>query len=233
MKKTMLFSSALVALAMLASCQKEEIIETPATATGVTEFTATIESTKTTIDASDGKVTWTVGDEITVTDAASKSAVYVAASSEATTTFTLKDGETPVGDGPYKATYGDITKQKYNADAAGANCPLTAATTDASSKNLQFSSPYAVLKITAKSANTEVIKTVVVTYGNSNSILDCGEGVTLTADGVVFYVAVQPSTEAELSVSCYTAEKEEKEQETASKIVPDTRYRQNNLCDFL
>ena len=205
MKKTILFSSALVALVMLASCQKEEFIETPATATGVTEFTATIESTKTTI-ATDGKVTWTAEDEITVTDAASKSAVYVAASSGSSTTFTLKDGETPVGDGPYKATYGDVTKQKYN--ATGANCPLTAATSDASSKNLKFSSPYAVLKITAKSSNAEVIKTVVVTYGGKSFSLDCGEGVTLTSAGVDFYVAIEQASKATtLSIAFYTADK--------------------------
>lgn len=207
MKKTILFSSALVALAMLASCQKEEFIETPATATGVTEFTATIESTKTTI-ATDGKVTWTAGDEITVTDAASKSAVYVATSSGESTTFTLKQDQTAVGAGPYKATYGDITKQKYNADAAGANCPLEATTADAGSTTLHFSSPYAVLKITAKSANTEVIKTVVVTYGGKGFSLDCGEGVTLTSAGVDFYVAIEQASKATtLSIAFYTADK--------------------------
>ena len=214
MKKTMLFSSALVALAMLASCQKEEFIETPATATGVTEFTATIESTKTTI-ATDGKVTWTAGDEITVTDAAepANTAIYVAQASGASTTFSLKSGEA-VTTAPYTATYGDYLNQVYS--PTGANCPLEATTADAGSTTLHFSSPYAVLKITAKSSGEETIKTVVVKYGNSSSVLDCeGQNVTLTSDGVAFYVAVQPSTEAAaLSVTFYN---------TANKMAKKTR----------
>ena len=214
MKKTFLFSSALVALAMLASCQKEEFVETPATATGVTEFTATIESTKTSIDATDGKVTWTAGDEITVTDAASKSAVYVATSFGESTTFTLKQGQTAVGSGPYKATYGDITKQKYSAN--GANCPLTA---QSSTTNFTFSSPYAVVKLTAKSSGGETIKTVVVTYGGKGFSLDCGEGVTLTSAGVDFYVAIESASKnALLSVTFYN---------TAEKMA--TRSRKNNI----
>ena len=203
MKKSILISAALLALAMLASCQKEQLIETPTATKGVTEFTASIEQpTKTAIDAT-GKVTWVAGDEITVTDAAKSSAVYVAESSGASTKFTLKTGETAVGDGPYTATYGDITEQVY--DTAGANCPLTASTGDATTTDFTFSSPYAVVEITAKSSNAEVIKSVSVTYGTNTSTLDCGDGVTLTSEGIDFYVAVQPATDAALSVTFYTA----------------------------
>ena len=178
-----------------------QLIETATATKGVTEFTASIaQPTKTAIDAT-GKVTWVVGDEITVTDAAKSSAVYVAESSGVSTKFTLKTGETAVGDGPYTATYGDITKQVY--DAAGANCPLTAPRTRIA--NFTFSSPYAVVEITAKSSNAEVIKSVSVTYGTNTSTLDCGDGVTLTSEGIDFYVAVQPATDAALSVTFYTA----------------------------
>ena len=202
MKKSILISAALLALAMLASCQKELLIETPTATKGVTEFTASIEQpTRTAIDAT-GKVTWVAGDEITVTDAAKSSAVYVAESSGASTKFTLKTGETAVGDGPYTATYGDITKQVY--DAAGANCPLTASTGDATTTDFTFSSPYAVVEITAKSSNAEVIKSVSVSYGTNTSTLDCGDGVTLTTTGNDFYVAVVPATDAALSVTFYT-----------------------------
>lgn len=92
MKKTFFITLAFVAIAMIASCQKTQI-EEPST-TGVTQFTATIQQTKTAI-ASDGKITWTAGDEITVTDAAepANSAVYVAQSSGASTTFSLKSGK--------------------------------------------------------------------------------------------------------------------------------------------
>ena len=204
MKKSILITAALAALAMLVSCQKEQLIETPAATTGVTEFTASIEQpTKTAIDAA-GKVTWVAGDSIVVTDAAKKSAVYIAESGGASTKFTIKNGETPVGDGPYTATYGDINKQVY--DAAGANCPLAAPQT--STTNFTFSSPYAVVEITAKSSNAEAIDTVVVNYGGRNYILDCGDGVALTTTGNDFYIAVQPSAEAAaLSVTLYTADK--------------------------
>lgn len=191
-------ASALVALTILASCQKEQLIETPTTetpitATGITEFTATIEQPTKSAIAADGKVTWVAGDEITVTDLMKNSAVYVAASSEATTTFTLKEGQTAVVLGPYTATYGDISKQVYG--AAGANCPLSAPST--SGTTFHFSSPYAVVKITAKSSNSEIIKSVNVTYGANSYDLDCGGGgVTLTDAGEDFYVAVRPASEA-------------------------------------
>lgn len=204
MKKTILFSSALVALAMLASCQKEKFIEAQAPATGVTEFTATIEPpTKTTIDASDGKFTWTAGDEITVTDAASKSAVYVASSSGASTKFNLKQGETAVGDGPYTASYGDYTNQLYS--PTGANCPLSATTTDASTKNLHFSSLYAVLKITASSADEKTITKVQITNSDiSYNSLDCSqEIVKLSTEPKVFYIAVGATSFESLVISFF------------------------------
>ena len=199
MKKTILFSSALVVSAMLASCQKEKFIEVQAPATGVTEFTATIEPpTKTAIDASDGKFTWTAGDEITVTDAASKSAVYVASSSGASTKFNLKQGETAVGDGPYTASYGDYENQSYS--PTGANCPLFA---ESETTNFHFSSPYAVLKITASSADEKTITKVQIMNGDiSYNSLDCSkESVILSTEPKVFYIAVVTTVFESLVIS--------------------------------
>ena len=198
MKKTMLFSSALVALAMLASCQKEAFIEIQATATGVTEFTATIDPpTKTAIDV-DGKITWVEGDEITITDAASKKAVYVASSSGASTKFNLKQGETAVGDGPYTASYGDYENQSYS--PTGANCPLFA---ESETTNFHFSSPYAVLKITASSADEKTITKVQIMNGDiSYNSLDCSkESVILSTEPKVFYIAVVTTVFESLVIS--------------------------------
>lgn len=202
MKQSIFVSAAIIALAMLVSCQKEQFTEN--VTSGVTEFTATIEQpTKTAIDAADGKITWKAGDEITVTDDDSKSAVYVAGSDGASTTFTLKDGQTAVGAEPYIATYGNIDNQVY--DAAGANCPLTAAKTRTTT--FKFSSPYAVVKITAKSDGKEVIKSVDVNYGENVYALNCGDGVTLKSDGIDFFVSVEPATEAAaLSVTFHTTD---------------------------
>lgn len=202
MKKTMLFTAALAAFAMLASCQKEQITETPADTTGVTEFTAEIEAVKTAI-AADGKVSWNVGDEIVITDAAKNSAIYVAASTGASTTFNLKSGQTAVGDGPYTATYGNINKQIY--DAAGANCPLVAPETN--SKELHFSSPYAVVKITAQSLSGEVIKKIIVATSEWGYTLDCGSGVALTSGGTSFYVSLDAANYSKFSVTLFTEDK--------------------------
>ena len=203
MKRTILFSSALAALAMLASCQKE-FIETPATATGVTQFTATIEPpTKTAIDVY-GKITWVEGDEITVTDAASQKAVYVASSSGASTKFNLKQGETAVGDGPYTASYGAYENQIYS--PTGANCPLKAATSDVGSTTLHFSSPYAVLRITATSAVEKTIKEVRIFDGaTSINALDCSkDSVKLSTEPKVFYIAIGAATYESLKITFTT-----------------------------
>ena len=214
MKKIFLITTALVALAMLASCQKEHPIETLTTATGVTEFTATIEPpTKTAIDV-EGKITWVEGDEITVTDAASKKAVYVASSSGASTKFNLKQGETAVGDGPYTASYGDYENQVYS--PTGANCPLSAPQT--STTNFHFSSPYAVLKITATSEVEKMIDKVTVKNGNTSlNTLDCGDGVTLGSAGTVFYVAVATGTFDNLKITFDTVLDDNFKLKTATK----------------
>lgn len=128
MKKTMIFA-AFAALFSLASCQKNEPADIGPEINIGTEnnaspvFTATINpGTKTTVDVTDGKVSWEASDEITVTDAAKSSAVYTIESIDATSgkaTFVLKDGQTALGNGPYSATYGaePATTQTYSATA--------------------------------------------------------------------------------------------------------------------
>lgn len=205
MKRTITFSSVLVALAMLASCQKEQIIEAPASATGVTEFTAAIEPITKTAIASDGKVAWTAGDEITVTDASSQSAVYVAASSGASTKFNLKDGQTAVGSGPYTAAYGNMTEQEYS--ETGANCPLAA---NSETTCLTFSCPYAVLKITATSEVEKTIGRVVVKNSDTHlSTLTCGDGVVLSSTARVFYIAMAIGPLSNLNITFETVSSSE------------------------
>lgn len=127
MRKTMILA-AFAALFSLASCQKNE----PA---GIGQefnigadnsspvFTAIINpGTKTTIDVTDGKVSWEASDEITVTDAASNSAVYMIESIDSATgkaTFVTKDGQPALGNGPYSAVYGTppAKEQIYSATA--------------------------------------------------------------------------------------------------------------------
>ncbi len=199
MKKISLITTAVFVLAMLGSCQKEQITDT--LTTGITQFSATITQTKTDISP-EGKVTWRMGDEITVTDASDETAVYVAESAGVSTVFNIKEGETPLGEGPYSAAYGDLEKQMY--DAKGANCPLRAPQT--STTNFTFSSPYAVLRITANSETEKSISKVTIKNGSvSLASLDCGSGVKLSSDSVsVFYLAIEPDTIAEMSITFET-----------------------------
>ena len=92
MRKLLLFAVSVVLLA-LASCNKEEVIETNEKESPV--FTASIAgATKTTVSLTDGKVAWEATDEITITDASSASAVYKIKSIDAETgkaTFVIKD----------------------------------------------------------------------------------------------------------------------------------------------
>ena len=206
MKKIFLITTALVALTMLVSCKKGHSIETLTTATGVTEFTATIEPpTRTAIDV-DGKITWVEGDEITVTDAASKKAVYVASSSGASTKFNLKQGETAVGDGPYTASYGNYENQVYS--PTGANCPLSA---ESETTRFTFSCPWAVLKITATSEIEKTIKEVKITSGGSfYKSLDCSkESVILSTGPKVFYIAVGATSFESIGITFTTVDNEE------------------------
>ena len=212
MKKIIFYTAALISLTMLASCQKTQINEP--SMTGVTQFTATIQQTKTAI-ASDGKVTWVAGDEITVTDAAepANTAIYVAQASGASTTFSLKSGETAVTTAPYTATYGDYQNQVYS--STGANCPLGA---NSETTNFTFSSPWAVLKITATSEVEKTIDKVTVYNGDTSLItLDCGDGVKINSTGAAFYVAVESGTYSALSITFNTVIDDNLKYETATK----------------
>lgn len=188
MKKITQIIISFIALAIFVSCQKEQA---PSEQTaGVTQFTATIAQTKTSIDGV--KVSWCAGDIITVTDASEATAVYVAESAGASTKFNIKEGETPLGEGPYTAAYGDIAEQAYS--ATGANCPLTAPETNTT--NFTFSCPFAILKISATSEKELNINEVTVENdGSILSTLTCSSSVGLLFSQTTdFYIAVEPGT---------------------------------------
>ena len=122
MRKQMFFA-AFAALGLLVSCQMKDIVESGTNKPASPVFTASIAgATKTTVNVTDGKVAWEDDDEINVTDASSKRAVYVIESIDATTgkaKFVIQDGEEALGDGPYTATYGNkpATEQTYSETA--------------------------------------------------------------------------------------------------------------------
>lgn len=112
-----LILAAMAAVIAFASCQHESVVQTGQLVKPVggensesPVFTASIAgSTKTTVNVTDGKLAWELDDEITVTDASHVSAVYVIESIDEVTgkaTFVIKQGESPLGEGPYTAVYG-------------------------------------------------------------------------------------------------------------------------------
>lgn len=106
--------AAVAATFFLASCRTEKLSKPEESNNDAVwespVFTASIDSqTKTAVNVSDGKVSWELADEVTITDAAGTSAVYGIESINPETgsaKFVIKAGEPALGDGPYTAVYG-------------------------------------------------------------------------------------------------------------------------------
>ena len=184
MKKTIVFI-ALAALTALVSCKKAE------TDTAIRKqdpvFTASILPTKTSIDTSNGKVSWEGDEEITITDAANVSVVYkVASVSEGKATFTKKDSETgSLGAGPYTAVFGpsSLDAQVYSTTAG--NLPMTASS---ATTTLTFSVTCGLMEVTLTKAG-ESISSVAVSDGTHTYVLNCDTAQDIES-GKSFYVAL-------------------------------------------
>ena len=198
MKKNIILAAAVAALAMFASCQKEDI--EPANNGSDLVFTATIDNpaTRTTVNtnASDtenrGKVNWENDDEITISDG-TNTAVYSISAIDGTTgkaTFAYKSGQTLATSGvTYTATYGSepLTSQTYSATAG--DLPMTATSTTTS---LKFSVTCGLLKLTLTKAD-ESVKTIAVSDAATTYTLTCTEAVSI-ASGADFFIALPAGT---------------------------------------
>ena len=188
MKRTVSLSVLLVAV-VFASCQKESV--SPEGVSPV--FTASIARTRTTlaIAGTEGKIAWEAGDEITITDAASISAVYVAQATGENSTFTIKSGEPAIGSGPYTAVFnGDApaTAQVYST----ANLPAITMAAASATTSLVFDVNCAVIHLKVSGAGA--VKTVMA-KGDATElyVLDCGSGVDISSP-VDFFIAVPAGT---------------------------------------
>ena len=187
MKKTIILAAAVAALAMLVSCQKEN----PAQVSEDLVFTASIDAgTKTTIDASTGKVAWENNDEITVTDG-TRTAVYsISAINGGKATFAYKSGQALASRGvTYTATYGpsDITSQTYSTKACDLPMIASSGTT-----SLKFFVTCGLLKLTLTKTG-ESIKTIAVSDGTDTYTLTCATAVDI-ASGTDFFIALPART---------------------------------------
>ena len=197
MKKIMIFAAFAAALS-LASCQKEGLNEVvkndPSAVSESPVFTGTINpGTKTTVDATEGKVSWETTDEITVTDKDQKTAVYSIESIDGTTgraTFVYKSGDT-LGEGPYTATYGTepATDQTYSATPG--KIYMTAPETSTNSFN--FTVQCALMEINLTKSWESVSRVAVTgtpTDGTETTyILTCTEAQSIESTKS-FYIAV-------------------------------------------
>lgn len=182
-----------VALLALASCNKEEVVETNEKESPV--FTASIAgATKTTVSLTDGKVAWEATDEITITDASSASAVYKIKSIDTETgkaTFVIKDGETVLGDGPYSATYGTAPATTQNYSATAGKLYMTAPETEDNS--FTFTVQCGLMKLNLTQAGVSVTSIAVTgtpTGGSETTYtLNCTDDQSI-ASAKDFYIAL-------------------------------------------
>lgn len=162
MKKILLFS---IALCAIVSCAKQEV--EPQEETTPIVFTASIDGddSKTEV-TSTGKVSWVVGDEITVSNGTHTSCYYIKEETDISgnrvATFTFKSGTNFNGKGTYYATYGDVSLQRYNPGHPGSNCPMEAeatSTTASSSKiTLKFKNSCGVVAVVANTGDNVISK---------------------------------------------------------------------------
>ena len=155
MKKNIFSIVSLLAVAAvtlcLASCSDDDKFGTVVYQS--LEFTATIAgdgATRTTIDATDGKVSWETTDEITITDAGNQSAGYKVKSIDAETgmaTFVYSSGEV-LGAGPYTATYGKAPETGQTYSATVGQLPMSA---ESETTSLLFTVTCGLLKLNINS----------------------------------------------------------------------------------
>lgn len=180
MKKNILL--AIFAVFALASCQKDIIPE----ATDPV-FKATIDASKTTINASTGVVSWVMGDEVSITDAASTTVIYVVSSIDGgSATLTKKSGETgTLGAGPYSASYGEgpLAFQTYSSSVP--SLPMSA---ESNNTNFVFTVSCGLLELSVTQSG-QSLKSIYVSNGTSTYILSCTTPESIES-GKLFYIAL-------------------------------------------
>lgn len=208
MKRTLYFAVIAASFSM-ASCQKE--ILTDNSMEGVSVFSAVIDDavTRTTIntDGTDetnrGKVSWEVGDEITISDG-TKTAVYSITEESAILTdglasFTYKSGDKPsAGAESYTATYGTAITQAQTYSATAGQLPMEGTSDSEDKTKLNFTVSCGLLKLnlTADSSvankNISLIEVTGTPTGGTETVysLSCGtDGVSIESAND-FYLAL-------------------------------------------
>ena len=232
--KTVTLLTAVVTMAVLSSCKKEE--------TGKVLFTATIEgSAKTTISINDmtetGTMAWEQGDKITVFDGNGVEATLSAITAGTISGFTLDDGQTEPATAPYLAIYNDggsVTRNTItlsdiqNWSSSSVKAPMYAPYTN--STELEFKNLCGILVLTldapASGTTPKKVTDIVITADNplcgsflidaddySIKPLNYTDNYTVTLDcgnGVSvqgsenFYIYLPPATYNSMTITIHT-----------------------------
>lgn len=186
MTKFLVSTAAVATLLLLVSCQKNE---------SAYRFTALINSTKTAINASSGKVSWEATDEIIITDAGGVKSEFRIESIDGTASkaeFVKKDGQPDLGAGPYSATYGLAPAADQTYSETVGKFYMTAPATDGT--DLVFTVHCGLLKVNL-ARKGEDVKSIAVT----GIPADSGEKTTFTlscesaqsiSEGKDFFIAL-------------------------------------------
>lgn len=197
-----LIFAAVAAVVIFASCEREPIEhpnqnEEPIIVENADSpvFTATIAgSTKTTIDVSNGKIAWEADDEITITDASAKSAVYIIQSIDPGTgkaTFVIKPGQSGLGEGPYSANYGAAPTESQTYSETAGDLPMAAPET--SDNNFVFSVQCGLMRLNLTQAG-ESVRSIAVTgtpegHEETTFILTCEQAQSIES-AKDFYISL-------------------------------------------
>lgn len=212
MKKIYAILVILAVAAGFTGCSKDNIVQNNELGAGISEavvFATTDAVTKTTL-SDEYKVLWAAGDCIKFVNSSDKKKTF---------TFSLKTGEgTTEGvftgkkipaDGEYTVYYpasyngSEWPEQSYisSTDISGAPMVATATVSNGVISNLSFTNEGGILRYTLKGSK-------VIQYINVKSdspaldvFLDCGDGVALTAEGVMFNITVPSGTYSDATLT--------------------------------
>lgn len=203
MKKTYSILAFIAAVAGFTSCSNDEFSENEESKTNKVIVYATTNAASRATLSSDYNVLWSTGDQIKFVNDENDAVTYNFTLKEGAEStegiFELNDGQEVPADGSYTVYYPASydgtnwpTQTYINAtDISGAPMKATATVSNGSITNLHFTNEGGILRYTVKGSKT--LKSINVKAASLDVTLDCGDGVALTSDGIVFNIAVPAS----------------------------------------
>lgn len=234
MKKTYSILTLLAAVAGFTSCSNDELSENNESNTNKVIVYATTNAASRATLSNDYNVLWSMGDQIKFVNDENDAVTYTFTLKEGAEStegiFELNDGQDVPADGSYTVYYPvsyDGTNwptQSYVSatDISGAPMKATATVSSGSITNLNFTNEGGILRYTVKGSKT--LKSINVKAASLDVTLDCGTGVALSSDGVVFNIAV-PASEYSNAILTFNAS----DNTIASKFASTLKVTKNKI----